>query len=279
LLLSSDSNSDAVIEVANKVVGFAMKLIEGEFLSVAIDRALNEAPKLCPHSPHYVENYKNPVYSSYEVTSAASSPSLITGVLILIGSLIVTVAAICLFTKIIVRRRHRKWLDSISDEQALLVLTQQTAKKERETYLNVSTTSLVASESIPLWVRLIMPIVILGNIGFFLSGHINLGASVTILISLGGETLRSDDFFSFSMAKSTIEIWNGTFRDYFRILPIKFSKPVLNFFYSWWASTCSYHIRCFLCLAVLEAANHASTLVCTNQLCICLTARKHPFVA
>jgi hypothetical protein len=39
---------------------------------------------------------------------------------------------------------------------------------------------------------------------------LSLGGSVSILISLGGQTLRNDDFFKFSMAKSTIEIWNGT---------------------------------------------------------------------
>lgn len=212
-LLSSESNADAVTALANTAFDFAKKMIEGEFLSVAIDRALNDAPKQCPHNAQYVENYVKPLYTAYEVTSQESSVSFIVGVLILCISLIFAVLAICLATKMIVRRRHQKWLEKLSREQVLLVYRQQREKQEKESEINVSTTSMFKSSSIPMWIRWFMPIVILGNIGFFLSGHFSLGASVTIIASLGGETLRSDNFFQFSMAKSTIEIWNCKWGD------------------------------------------------------------------
>jgi hypothetical protein len=54
-----------------------------------------------------------------------------------------------------------------------------------------------------------MPLVILGNIGFFLSGHLSLGASISIFGSIAGQSFEEDGFFEFSMGKSTIEIWNG----------------------------------------------------------------------
>ena len=54
-----------------------------------------------------------------------------------------------------------------------------------------------------------MPIIILGNIGFFLSGHLSLGATVNIEATLGEQSFKVDNFFEFSMLRSTVEIWNA----------------------------------------------------------------------
>lgn len=66
-----------------------------------------------------------------------------------------------------------------------------------------------SDKEIPLWIRYGMPIVILGNIALFLSGHLNLGATVNIEAKIGGETIKVDKFFEFSMATSTIDIWKA----------------------------------------------------------------------
>ena len=58
-------------------------------------------------------------------------------------------------------------------------------------------------------VRLGMPLIIVGNILFFLSGHLSLGATVNIEGDLAGSYIRVDKFFEFSMARSTIDIWNA----------------------------------------------------------------------
>ncbi len=43
------------------------------------------------------------------------------------------------------------------------------------------------SPEIPLLVRLTMPLIIVGNIGFFMSGHLSLGATVNIEAEIAGE--------------------------------------------------------------------------------------------
>jgi uncharacterized paraquat-inducible protein A len=54
-----------------------------------------------------------------------------------------------------------------------------------------------------------MPVIILGNIGFFLSGHLSLGATVNIEARLAEQAFTVRNFFEFSMLRSTIEIWNA----------------------------------------------------------------------
>jgi hypothetical protein len=69
------------------------------------------------------------------------------------------------------------------------------------------------SPEIPKFVRWIMPLILLVNIGFFLSGHLSLGATVNIEAELAGEKFRVEKFFEFSMARSTVDIWNAGGRE------------------------------------------------------------------
>jgi len=58
-------------------------------------------------------------------------------------------------------------------------------------------------------VRWGMPLIIVGNIALFLSGHLNLGATVYIEANLAGDTIKVDNFFDFSIYRSTIDIWKA----------------------------------------------------------------------
>ena len=78
-----------------------------------------------------------------------------------------------------------------------------------ESEFNDSTESMFRSPDIPTLVRWLMPLIIVANIGFFLSGHLSLGATVNIEAELAGEKFRVEKFFEFSMAKSTVDIWNA----------------------------------------------------------------------
>jgi hypothetical protein len=75
--------------------------------------------------------------------------------------------------------------------------------------LNEGTRSMFRSSSIPLAVRFLVPIVILINVGLFLSGHISLGASVDIIAQIGGESFKVKEVFVFSMAESVMDMWEA----------------------------------------------------------------------
>jgi hypothetical protein len=69
--------------------------------------------------------------------------------------------------------------------------------------------ALACSKDIPLLARLLIPVVILGNVALFLSGHLSLGGTVNISGGFAGQAFNVDGFFEFSMVKSTIEMWNA----------------------------------------------------------------------
>jgi len=58
-------------------------------------------------------------------------------------------------------------------------------------------------------VRYLVPLVVLCNIGLFLSGHLNVGGTVKVDGELFGESIVIDRFFEFSIARSTVDLWNA----------------------------------------------------------------------
>jgi hypothetical protein len=210
-LLSGIEGSESVSDVANTVFDLIKKLVEGNFLQLSVDRMLNDAKKQCPHSSDYDPSFTGSEYEAFIVATSEGSTSFILGLVVVTTCLSAVVLGSVLATKLIVRRRHQKWINSLPPRQLALLWKEQRNIDDNENSINHSTKSMFRSEVIPLWIRWFMIAVLTGNIAFFLSGHLSLAASVTIMASLGGQTFTEEGFFEFSIAKSTTEIWNGTF--------------------------------------------------------------------
>jgi hypothetical protein len=208
-LLSTSQSTQSATDTANDVFDLLSSLFEGNFFQLTVDRALNDAPKKCPHMPGYDPKFSGTAYQDFEVEAAEGSGSFFLALFIVIFTLLTLVLIAVLTTKIIVRRRHRKWISSLPSSQIVLLQRQQEKEEDLKLEVNRSSPSLFRSDVIPIWVRWSMPLIILGNIGFFLSGHLSLGASVSIIASIAGQSFEEKGFFEFSMGRSTIEIWNG----------------------------------------------------------------------
>jgi hypothetical protein len=212
-LLSSQEAQDDATEVANMLFDYITELMGGNFLQVQIDRLLNDAARKCPHSPLYEADAKAVSYEPFEAPAKENS----TTYLMLLGGvtlgLILAVGVLVLTIKCIVRRRHRSWLRKLPPHQVQCLAVQQNREQALESELNATTKSMFLSPDISSFVRWSMPLILLGNIGFFLSGHLSLGATVNIEAELAGEKFRVEKFFEFSMAKSTIDIWNAGGRE------------------------------------------------------------------
>mmetsp|Transcript_35452 Transcript_35452/g.41052 ORF Transcript_35452/g.41052 Transcript_35452/m.41052 type:complete len:86 (-) Transcript_35452:14-271(-) len=76
----------------------------------------------------------------------------------------------------------------------------QRREQQDEKRLSDSTRSMMkSSEEIPVIARYLIPTVIFGNIGLFISGHLSLGASLLIYFQVAGEELIVDNFYIFSL--------------------------------------------------------------------------------
>jgi len=216
LLMSSGEAQNDVAFLVNTLLLSAGDMVKGDLLQVQIDRLLNDASKQCRHSPNYDPNFTiggtspNTQYRGFKAVEIDESTSYL--MLVGVASLALILVAVLLvsFIRCITRRRHSRWLAMLPMEQVEALKHIQRSEASLDLALNSTTCSMFQSgEDIPCILRWGMPFVILGNIALFISGHLNLGATVNIEATIAGETIKVDQFFEFSMAKSSIDIWNA----------------------------------------------------------------------
>lgn len=214
-LLETSEAQEGVTESMNSVLGYVASLLSdgGAILQTPIDRILNEAPMQCPHHPSYDPAAIFPV--SYQDMDTLPEQEYSYEYLILWGSiaaaLIVAFAAIAMGVRCSVRCKQRRWLaksDSSNAKKKELSEKQQ-AQDKLEEALNSATYCMFNSREIPAILRFGMPLIILGNVALFLSGHLNLGATVFIQANIAGDTIQIGDVFDFAIARTTIDLWNN----------------------------------------------------------------------
>jgi hypothetical protein len=205
--LSRPNSVNETTRVANEVLDFVSSLLKGDYLQVAMDRLVSDSRTRCPVSPDFNVNAGPTEYTPFEDVVLEDSFTFLVAIAITIVVAATTLSIVMLAVRLLVRRRHQKWIGSLPKEKMLLLATEQTNDDDNAEALNESTRSLFLSREVPLFVRLITPIVIVGNIAFFLSGHLSLGGSISIVLTLAGESYVADNFFDFSMAKSVLEMW------------------------------------------------------------------------
>lgn len=208
-LLSKAEAQEDLSGAMNALLDYVTDMVGGNFVQLQMDRLLNDAARKCPHSPLYTPDYEAVTYKAFEAPDNKPSMSVLVTIAALAIVAILLVAALIYFIRWIVRRRHKRWVGTLPAHQVRRLAQEQHRQEREEAELNSTTQSMFTSPAIPMLVRIAMPFVIIGNILFFLSGHLSLGATVNIEAELAGEKILVDKFFEFSMAKSTIDIWEA----------------------------------------------------------------------
>jgi len=96
-----------------------------------------------------------------------------------------------------VGHRHQKWLETLDAEKVALLIAQQQQQDEKMAALNQASKSLFESHEIPALIQYVIPLIILANIAFFLSGHLSYGGSVVIMATPAGESYVGNIFSTF----------------------------------------------------------------------------------
>jgi Paraquat-inducible protein A len=127
--------------------------------------------------------------------------------LILVTTIVVTAM------KYIVKRRHAKWVRTLPLQTVHAIELQQQADKQMERALNESTSSMLTTPEISRTVRIAVPIIILANVAFFISGHASIAAEVGFVFEIAGEDFKIQRLFEFTIMGSTIGMWNAGARE------------------------------------------------------------------
>jgi hypothetical protein len=210
-IMSSPEVVGDLTNIANKGIAYITDQLGGPFLQSYLDQTLATSSRRCPHSPDFVALDSPRVeYAQFE---AISTPASSITYLVIVGSIIASIGLISTLmffaVKVIRSRRRMAWLRKLSNKKMRFYLLRQEEEDIQMKELNEGTRSMFKSSSIPLAVRFLVPIVILINVGLFLSGHISLGASVDIIAQIGGESFKVKEVFVFSMAESVMDMWEA----------------------------------------------------------------------
>lgn len=207
-LLASPGVTESLTKNMNKVLGELSKSFGGKFMQDLLDRLLVEAPSKCPHTDN-----RNPNATSFKtrVVDTRKSQLNISYVAFIIVILVTIFAAVAIAVglRMAVLKRHKKWIDELPSERVFLIQQKQEKEDHMETELNELTLSMFKSEEIPCVLRYWVPIIVVVNIGFFLSGHLSPGGKAFIDFHLAGETFQINDFYEFSIAQSTLDMWHA----------------------------------------------------------------------
>jgi len=221
-LLSDPATQKETTDVANALLNYVTQLMGGNFIQVQIDRLLNDAARKCPHNPAFDPDAAPVSYEAFESPDSSYSMSYLVLLSGLVIAAIIVVSLVFLFIRFIVQRRHKKWVQTLPPHQLKKLACQQKWETVQEDQLNHTTTSMFRSKQVPCIMKWLIPVIIVANAIFFLSGHLSLGATVSIEAEVAGEKFTIENFFEFSIARSTIDIWNAGGRE-LAILILMFS--------------------------------------------------------
>ena len=210
-ILVSDEAVEDISKLANGAINYISGLLGGTFLQVKLDRMLADAAKRCPHNAEFVSvSASNAQYLPFDepVTSTSKLGMILTFVSIL-GVLALSVFMLKMFRKVMVSRNYKKWISNFSEDEITDRKKEQLMKIEKQKLIDSETLPMVKNLAIPTYIRFGVPLLIVTNIGFFLSGHLSLGASVDVDAQIGGEVIRIKQLFVFSMAESVLDMWES----------------------------------------------------------------------
>lgn len=207
--LAKNESKTAVTGFANTLFRFGEELTGGNLVQDALDRAVYDAGRYCPHDPKYDPNAHSLRWDSLDIDRSVPTSSLLVMIITVGFSLIMAILGITIIVKWVVNRRHKRWIRTLPAMKVHILEHQQDADEQMENELNHDTSAMVAAAEIPRKVRYGMPILILGNIAFFLSGHISIAAETAFEAKVAGESFTLDRFFAFSIMKSTVDMWEA----------------------------------------------------------------------
>lgn len=210
----SDESDESMGEKGGSILDTALSsLLGGGFLR---DRLLAEASLHCPHNDGYDPKAEwGEVLTAPVATTDAekaekaardrkamwfnAAMGIVTGfvVLAVVGA------------KLLARRRHNQWIQSLDDEGYAVFRQQEAKEGETEKVLTREMKSLFKSMSIPWQIRYGVPLALLADIALFAGGHFAIISSVDLTGHVAGEPFYIKGFLSFSFIASIVRTYEN----------------------------------------------------------------------
>lgn len=209
LMQSGEGIADAT-DTINKILVYGSDILRGDYVQNGIDRMLSNATYNCPHSALYQHDFPGLVFQDMPVVkNDAPSYGFLFAIISVIAVVAVSATVVFFVTRLLSMRRHKLWMSTLNQDQIKELDRLEREERVLEKDLDQRIKSLFTSREIPCFIRYLLPIVILGNVALFLSGHLSLGGTVNISGSVGEQEFEVVGFYEFSMVNSMQEMWNA----------------------------------------------------------------------
>ena len=222
-LLSTTFQS--IFDDPESISGSIENFMRSSLLQDRIDRYQYSALKKCPFNSGYfasesIETIGNEFIPVSTQTFTDDSLRNIVNY-VLLGSFIILISiARVLLPKLRFRSHHRKMIRTAKKDELIYLFKKQEQRKKDQKNICSRTKSMVLSPAIPITFRLAMPIITLGNIALFLSGHLSLGGALDVVGQVIGEEISLKQFVRFSIFQSIIDSWIAGARSLSAVLAI-----------------------------------------------------------
>jgi hypothetical protein len=137
------------------------------------------------------------------VKTDAPSYGFLFAIIAVIAAVAVSAAVIFFVARLMSRRRHNRWMRTLNQDKVRELDRLEREERALENDLDQRIKSLFMSREVPCFVRYLIPVVILGNVALFLSGHLSLGGTVNISGNVGEQEFDVVGFYEFSMVNSS----------------------------------------------------------------------------
>ena len=214
-LILSMYNFNNATELEDAIRHQAEGIFDSDFFPAFLDHVVTGSARRCPHNVHYDPDSEpfgllSPSGDSLGLLSLVSTtdtPSYFRAVNV---SIAVILFAIGFLVWLAVKRRNRKWVDSLSPQGMALFTLQQEKDRRMQAKLDSETPSLFACPEIPRRVRYGIPVAIVLNIAIYLGGHLGVLSIVNIDAAVAGEEFSINKFLEFKFIESTRDTYlNG----------------------------------------------------------------------
>ena len=216
-VLRTEQASKDLTKLVNDILAFIGNVVESKTVQDEINEWLSGSKLRCTiASDGYAPDGQYHDVDKLKMESNDAPPPVVNGNdsnaaldYMLFAFIGVLIGAVIMCFRFYSKERH--WQQELLRLETELEQRNKGKKKQDKepTPLISATRSLFLSPHVPLFIRLLVPIVLLANAGFFLSGHLSLGALVRLFISVAGEDITIPSVFTFSMAQSTIDMWSA----------------------------------------------------------------------
>lgn len=187
---------------------FTEELLTSEYIQNFVDKAIFKASKRCPHSPNFQPGFEEPEFLPFERPSTGfSTTRTFSAIGITLGIIFLISFCSSYLVNRSTKRKHAVWLLHLSDAEIMNLYKENCMELAQKKKLNSITKSLSASNEIPIFVRFCTPIIVILNIGLFISGHINLTATFDAVLSLAGQSIRIDNLYTSSIVELFELVW------------------------------------------------------------------------